>query len=76
MAPREGSARLCNRNRGGDRDGTGMKITRAIRRRDRAALKVARERVSNRRFEQTTKFRFAIATLGAIIYTKRNKTPL
>lgn len=39
MAPREGSARLRNRNRGGDRDGTGMKIARAIRRRDRAALK-------------------------------------
>lgn len=45
-APLNGRARdprLCKRNRGGDRDGTGMKIARAIRRQDRATLKQARE---------------------------------
>ena len=77
MAPREGSARLCNRNRGGDRDGTGMKIARAIRRRrDRGGVKSgAREGylIAGPSKQQSLDSQSRRST-RAIVHTKRNKT--
>lgn len=80
MAPREGSARLCNRNRGGDRDGTDMKIARAIRRRrrrrDRGGVKSgAREGylIAGPSKQQSLDSQSRRST-RAIVHTKRNKT--